>query len=164
MTHRARHDPGSLCTSLVMPVGSGMRASAAVRTHHNHSPIAQHDHSEGNNSKLDLNRHSRSSSKEDGVLSVLPPPEERIFSGNMYKKSITSKGVHWLPRFAVLSHEHLAFAKVLEDCSGHAGHWMSRLGEISTNRLWEVFDKNDINKNGLLFHALIQHNRVFQTN
>ena len=140
-----------------MPVGSGMRASASAKTRRN--------------SQNELNPESDKKSREPGKdttgeslkvsramrrlnekhLSVMPPLEKRIFSGNMDKKSITPKGVHWLPRFAVLSLEYLAFAKVLEECASQTGQWMNRIGEISTNQLWEVFDKHNVKKNGLSF-------------
>jgi hypothetical protein len=50
---------------------------------------------------------------------VLCPPEERRRSGRMEKKMVASKaqaqpgtdGITWLPRFAVLSDEKLAFVK-----------------------------------------------------
>lgn len=137
-----------------MTVGSGMRSAASSKTrnvhgsaeheHHNDVDVKPRSPSQWEDKRLKNSR----GTKEGETLTVLPLPEERIFSGNMEKKSITSKGVLWNMRFAVLSREHLAFAKVLEECESQAGHWMGRLGEISTNRLWEVFDKNNIKEKG----------------
>ena len=137
-----------------MPVGSGMRSatSSKIRKLHGSPEHEYHKDVDVRSTPSQCEhkplKNPRGMKEGETALTLLPLPEERIFSGNMEKKSITSKGVHWSMRFAVLSREHLAFAKVLEECESQAGHWMSRIGEMSTNRLWEVFDKYNIKEKG----------------
>ncbi len=46
---------------------------------------------------------------------LLPPPSERVLTGVLEKKTITSKGIKWKTRNAVLSRDYLSFGKVVED-------------------------------------------------
>ena len=42
---------------------------------------------------------------------TLPPKAERLYTGYMERKVMTSKGVEWQPRFAVLTRDKLSFTK-----------------------------------------------------
>ena len=46
---------------------------------------------------------------------LLPLPSERVLTGVLEKKTLTSKGLHWKKRNAVLSRDYLSFGKVVED-------------------------------------------------
>jgi hypothetical protein len=46
---------------------------------------------------------------------ILPPPSERLLTGALEKKTITSKGLHWKKRNAVLSTDYLSFGKIVEE-------------------------------------------------
>ena len=45
------------------------------------------------------------------ILEFLPPKEERVMEGNVEKKAISSRGIKYQPRLAVLSREHLVLGK-----------------------------------------------------
>ena len=54
----------------------------------------------------------RSQGPENGML---PPPSERVLTGVLEKNTITSKGLYWKKRNAVLSRDFLSFGKLVED-------------------------------------------------
>ena len=109
----------------------------------------------------------------------LPPPEERILEGTLERKFLTSKGVKWISRFAVLSDEHLLFAKQhvasiskcpdISQSEAHlvetwAHHATAREG-LSAAKLQEMFEKFDFDRNGSLDldeakEALLQLNLI----
>jgi hypothetical protein len=55
---------------------------------------------------------SRIQGPRDGLL---PPPSERVLTSVLEKKTITSKGLYWKTRNAVLSRDYLSFGKLVED-------------------------------------------------
>ena len=93
----------------------------------------------------------------------LPPPHERILAGSLERKFLTSKGIKWIPRFAVLSAEHLVFAKqhlakscpeLSEDDARLAEKWARTLSansaSQSADKLRETFERFDADKSGAL--------------
>ena len=76
----------------------------------------------------------------------LPPKEERLFEGVMSKEVLSSKGVLWQQRHAVLSDEYLTF------CKKDNAQTEDRVPqiEVSMDELWDAFDKQDGNHDGSL--------------
>jgi hypothetical protein len=107
-------------------VGMGLGAAAhhAVSHHrdnhryHSHTAI-ESDHEAG---RMDTDE-SHTKDEENTVTGriqgprdgLLPPPSERVLAGVLEKKTITSKGLHWRKRNAVLSRDYLSFGRVIED-------------------------------------------------
>ena len=58
---------------------------------------------------------------------------------------ISTKGIKWQKRFVVLSKHHVAFSKQF-DANGCLNNVVD--AHISTNELWEAFDKRDEDKDG----------------
>ena len=76
----------------------------------------------------------------------LPPKEERLFEGVMSKEVLSSKGVLWQQRHAILSAEYLTF------CKKDTTHLEDRVPqlEVSMDELWDAFDKQDGDHDGSL--------------
>ena len=85
-----------------------------------------------------------------GEPTELPPPEQRLFSGIMHRMVHSSRGMQRQTRFAVLSAEHLSFARHLEDALPESVSTHLPSLRISTNELWEVFSRHDCAQNGFL--------------
>ena len=75
----------------------------------------------------------------------LPPKDERIYEGTMSRKVITSRGGKWQTRHACLTVDRLIFSKSHHESS--EGQRLPDL-EISTEELWTIFERFDINKDG----------------
>lgn len=75
---------------------------------------------------------------------------------HLKKQVITPKGIKWFKHFAVLSQDHLAFAKPMDGSPD--AHWIRSLGcQVTSNALWEVFTKHDLDENGSLdFEETVQ--------
>ena len=86
----------------------------------------------------------------------LPPVSDRIIQAHLKKQVITAKGIKWFKHFTVLSQDHLAFAKPMDGSPD--AHWIRSLGcQVTTNTLWEVFTKHDLDENGSLdFEETVQ--------
>jgi hypothetical protein len=91
--------------------------------HHGDSPHNRHhSHTDKATPESGLMDKDESNKDEEGTLRILgprdgllPPPSERILTGILEKKTMTSKGLHWKKRNAVLSRDYLSFGKVVED-------------------------------------------------
>ena len=113
-------------------VGMGLGAAAAaqhVGSHHCDNHL-HHSHTEIQRHHTEIERHhqaglmhtdeshpkdaesNRIQGPRDGLL---PPPSERVVVSVLEKKTITSKGLYWKTRNAVLSRDYLSFGKVVED-------------------------------------------------
>jgi hypothetical protein len=85
------------------------------------------------------------------ILYEIPAPEDRIFSGKWEKKTISSKGISWQPKFVVLTESILAFAKMLEGQTDGMEHWMhSKKLSAKEWELERIFRMFDANGNGTL--------------
>ena len=85
------------------------------------------------------------------ILYEIPAPEDRVFSGRWEKKAITSKGMSWQPKFAVLTESILGFAKILEGQTEGMQHWLhSKKLSAKEWELERVFRMFDANNNGTL--------------
>jgi hypothetical protein len=86
--------------------------------HHSHTEIESHhkpglmDTDESHSKDPESTLTSRIQGPRDGLL---PPPSERVFTSVLEKKTITSKGLYWKTRNAVLSRDYLSFGKLVED-------------------------------------------------
>lgn len=153
-----------------MPVGVGVRGARATgsgskQNHHNHHGHGEHGHYHhgGRQSPVSTTGNGLCDALDDTLdhlpngpggaqLTTLPPPKERIYTGQMEKKAVSKKGFRWQSRFAVLSQEHLAFAKILDENEKQkqASHWVLHGDYINVVRLREVFQMADSDKNGEL--------------
>jgi voltage-gated sodium channel len=85
------------------------------------------------------------------VLYEIPPPEERVFDGKWEKKAVTSKGVIWQPKYAVLTASTLGFAKVIDGDAKGTSHWMhNKKLRVKEWELESIFHQFDVNGNGTL--------------
>jgi len=148
-----------------MPVGVGVRGARASGHHHHGGEHSHHHHGPSHppgqgqspvggkvpHDTWDDNTLDGPCDGPGGAqITTLPPPKERIFTGQMEKKAVSNKGFRWQSRFAVLSQEHLAFAKILDDNEKQkqASHWVLHGDYINIVRLREVFEMCDVDKNG----------------
>ena len=79
-----------------------------------------------------------------GPKTMLPPISERLFSGNMAKQVVTTRGIKWSNRFCCLMQDHLTFSKHFEKDG-----FLSPL-HIPLHELRDVFDKHDYSRDGML--------------
>jgi voltage-gated sodium channel len=100
------------------------------------------------------------------VLYEIPPPEERVFDGKLERKCITSKGVSWQSKYAVLTAGALMFAKAMDGETKDMAHWM-HTKKLSAKE-WElesIFKRFDANGNGNLdimeCRACLEHMELF---
>ena len=105
-------------------VGLGVGAAR----HHGVSHHRHHSHTD--KARLDKDKSDKDG---EGIRCIqgpsnglLPPPSERILTGVLEKKTMTSKGLHWKKRNAVLSIDYLSFGKLVEDWYVRARRWACR--------------------------------------
>jgi hypothetical protein len=85
------------------------------------------------------------------LLSAMPPKSMRVFEGPMEKKAISSSGIKWHGRYAMLTDFHLGFAKRLDIDSSEAMHWMhTKKLPTSVSELEEIFQRVDADGSGTL--------------
>ena len=102
----------ALVRGTIMPGAGASAASTSAHNHHRH--IAQTAAKEVREEAL--------ISKE--VLNEIPPPEARVIDGKWEKKSVTSKGIIFQPKYAVLTASTLGFAKMIDGDTESMSHWM----------------------------------------
>ena len=80
------------------------------------------------------------------LVEFLPPKEERVMEGHLEKKAISTRGIKYQPRLAVLSRECLMLGKARESAS----HLMAELNihGITSEVLHAAFDKWDSDHKG----------------
>jgi hypothetical protein len=91
-------------------------------------------------------------------LQWLPPPDERLMEGLVDKKTITSKGLRFHSRYAVLSKDVLAFAKqrIFDErdsrpMQAQVNEMLQNLPtDLTTNKLYDVFSSYDNDGNEVL--------------
>ncbi len=117
-------------------VGAARHHGVSSHRHHSHTDDkATPEYTDKATPESGLMDKDESNKDEEGTHRIqgprdglLPPPSERILTGVLEKKTMTSKGLHWKKRNAVLSRDYLSFGKLIEDWYVRAQRWAKFFG------------------------------------
>ena len=91
----------------MVTVGAARTAAAVNRHHHSHDQRDLNDHNDHEKRKPSIQHHES--------MVQLVSHEKRLRTGHMKKKVISTKGLLWQPRCAILSPDRLTFTKIEDE-------------------------------------------------